>query len=140
MNKERIEIEQIYPFSPSTVWKCLTDPALHSKWWAAGDVRAEIGHKFELDMGNFGKQKCEVLEVQHERLLKYLFAANVLNTTITWELFPVGNGTRLKLTHEGFNLDSPMGRQALDGMKKGWPDVLARMTNVLQEVESNRQT
>jgi uncharacterized protein YndB with AHSA1/START domain len=36
------------------------------------------------------------------------------------------------LTHEGFNLDSPMGRQAFEGMKPGWPAVLARLASVLR--------
>ena len=35
-------------------------------------------------------------------------------------------------THEGFNLDSPMGRQALEGMKPGWPKVLAKLAAVLE--------
>jgi hypothetical protein len=50
---------------------------------------------------------------------------------ISWRLEPDGAGTRLSLTHEGFDLDSPMSRQALEGMGKGWPKVLARMTEAL---------
>ena len=82
-------------------------------------------------MGAWGKQPCEVLQVEQERLLKYRFAAGTLDTIITWELVPEGSGTRLKLTHEGFNLDSPMGRMAFEGMKPGWPQVLARIETVL---------
>lgn len=40
-------------------------------------------------------------------------------------------GTRLTLTHEGFNLDTPLGRQAYEGMKPGWPGLLERMDKVL---------
>lgn len=102
--------------SPSEIWKALTDPELHAHWWAAGDVRAIVGHRFELDIGQWGKQPCEVLEVEPERRLKYRFATGSLDTTITWDLVPEGSGTRLKLTYEGFNLDSPLGRKALEGM------------------------
>lgn len=126
-----IQVEHFYAHAPSEVWKVLTDPALHARWWAAGDVRPIVGHRFDLDMGRWGKQACEVLEVKHERVLKYRFAAGVLDTIITWRLTPEGSGTRLELTHEGFNLDSPMGRQALEGMKPGWPKVLARLEAVL---------
>ena len=49
------------------------------------------------------------------------------------QLVPEGTGTRLKLTHEGFDLDSPMARQAFDGMKPGWPQVLVRLDTVLHE-------
>jgi uncharacterized protein YndB with AHSA1/START domain len=126
-----IHLEHVYAHAPSAVWKALTDPALHARWWAAGDVKPVVGHRFELDMGTWGKQPCEVMEVQPERLLKYRFATTSLDTTITWTLVPEGSGTRLTLTHEGFDLDSPMGRQALEGMGKGWPGLLARMEQVL---------
>lgn len=122
-----IQLDQVYAHPPAAVWKALTDPVLHAKWWAAGDVRPIVGHRFTLDMGAWGQQPCEVLAVEPERLLRYRFAAGTLDTLITWRLTPEGTGTRLTLTHEGFNLDSPMGRQAFEGMKKGWPGVLERL-------------
>jgi uncharacterized protein YndB with AHSA1/START domain len=111
-----IRVDHLSRHPPTAVWKALTDPALHARWWAAGEVRPIVGHRFELDMGRWGKQPCEVLQVQHERLLKYRFAAGVLDTIITWHLTAEGSGTRLTLTHEGFNLDSPLSRQAFEGM------------------------
>jgi uncharacterized protein YndB with AHSA1/START domain len=84
-------------------------------------------------MGQWGRQSCEVLEVEPERRLKYRFATGALDTTITWELVPEGFGTRLRLIHEGFNLDSPIGRKALDGMRSGRPKVLVRLDAVLGE-------
>ena len=127
-----IRVNHFYAHKSARVWNALTDPTLHARWWAPGDVRAVVGHRFELDMGQWGKQACEVLEVEHERLLKYRFATGTLDTMITWRLTPEGGGTRLELTHEGFNLDSPMGRQALEGMKPGWPKVLAKLAAVLE--------
>jgi uncharacterized protein YndB with AHSA1/START domain len=59
------------------------------------------------------KQPCEMLDVEPERLIRYVFAAGMLDATITWRLAPEGAGTRLTLRHEGFNLDTPLGRQAL---------------------------
>jgi len=58
-----IEVEHLYAHPPSAVWKALTDPALHARWWGAGDVRPIVGHRFELDMGKWGMQPCEVLAV-----------------------------------------------------------------------------
>lgn len=126
-----IELEHVYPHPPSAVWRALTTPALHARWWAAGDVRPVVGHRFELDMDRWGKQACQVLAVEPERLLSYLFAAGVLDTTITWRLTPEGAGTRLKLRHEGFNLETPLGRQALAGMGAGWPGVLRELGGTL---------
>jgi uncharacterized protein YndB with AHSA1/START domain len=126
-----IHVEHRYAYPPAAVWRALTEPELHARWWAAGDVRPVVGHRFELDMGPWGMQPCEVLAVEPERLLRYRFAAGTLDTIITWRLLPEGGGTLLTLTQEGFDLDSPLGRQALEGMRAGWPGVLARLGAVL---------
>ncbi|MFD8735950.1 SRPBCC domain-containing protein [Streptomyces sp. NPDC059618] len=129
-----ITCERFLPHPPSAVWKALTDPELHARWWAKGDVKAIVGHRFTLDMGNFGQQPCEVTEVDDERLLAYRFAEGSLDTTITWTLRPENAGTRLILVHAGFHLDSPMGRQAYEGMGEGWPHVLDNLATLLGQV------
>jgi len=126
-----IELDQFLTHPPARVWQALTDPELHARWWAAGDVRPVVGHRFTLDMGGWGQQPCEVLAVEPERLLRYSFAGGMLDTTITWRLEPEGTGTRLFLEHRGFDLDSPMGRQAFEGMGGGWPAILAHVEDAL---------
>lgn len=128
-----IAVDQFLPHPPAAVWRALTDPDLVARWWAPGDVRPVVGHRFALDMGPWGQQQCEVLEVQDERLLRYTFAESNLDTTITWRLEPEGTGTRLFLTHEGFDLDSPMGREAYAGMGEGWPGVVGRIDAALRD-------
>lgn len=130
---DTIRLARFLPHPPAAVWAALTDPELHARWWAAGDVKAVVGHRFTLDMGNFGSQPCEVTEAVPERLLAYRFAEGTLDTTITWRLEPEGTGTRLFLTHAGFDLDSPLGRQAFEGMGHGWPHVLDRLGALLVE-------
>jgi uncharacterized protein YndB with AHSA1/START domain len=126
-----IACDQFIAHPPAAVWRALTDPELHARWWAAGDVKAEVGHRFTLDMGSWGQQKCEVLAVEPERLLRYSFAPGTLNSTITWRLEPENGGTRLYLEHSGFDLDSPLGIQAFEGMGRGWPSVLARIEGAI---------
>jgi uncharacterized protein YndB with AHSA1/START domain len=126
-----VRLDHFIPHPPAEVWRALTDPELHARWWAAGDVRAEVGHRFALDMGGFGEQWCEVTEVDVGRLLQYTFAAGSLDTTVTWRLEPEGQGTRLFLEHAGFDLDSPLGKQAFEGMGNGWPRVLDRLDPAL---------
>ncbi|MFE5584973.1 SRPBCC domain-containing protein [Kitasatospora sp. NPDC056531] len=131
--KAAINCDEFLPYPPARVWEALTDPELHARWWAAGDVKAVVGHRFTLDMGPWGQQPCEVVEVEVERLLKYSFAEGSLDTTVTWRLVPEGHGTRLLLEHAGFDLDTPMGRQAHQGMAQGWPSVLRRIAPALAE-------
>ena len=127
-----IKLEQYIDHPPAMVWRALTEPELHAKWWVAGDVRPVVGHRFELDMGpQFGKQPCEVLSAEHERLFSYSFAPGTLNTTITWRLQPEGKGTRLFLEHKGFDLESPLGKAAFAGMGGGWPKILQKIGAIL---------
>lgn len=126
-----IRIDRFYAHRVAKVWRALTDPELHAQWWVPGDVRPVVGHRFTLDMGKWGQQACEVLAVENERLFRYRYAVGTLDTTITWELSPENGGTKLRLTHEGFNVDSPLGRAALEGMGAGWPKVMDRIDVVL---------
>ena len=126
-----IRLSQFIQHPPARVWQALTDPEIHAKWWAAGDVKAEIGHRFMLDMGKWGQQLCEVIAVEPERLLSYSFAPGTLNSTITWRLEPEGSGTRLHLEHSGFDIESPLGKMAYEGMGSGWPAVLARIEEAI---------
>jgi hypothetical protein len=51
-----IRLSQFINHPPAKVWKALTDPEIHAKWWAAGDVKAVVGHRFTLDKGPWGQQ------------------------------------------------------------------------------------
>ena len=127
-----IEREVFLPFGSAAVWRVLTEPELIAGWWApASAIRAELGHRFTLDMGSYGVQQCEVIAVEPERLLSYTFAEGVLDTTLTWTLTPEGAGTRLALCHDGFDLDSTLGREAREGMGAGWGFLLTRIAPAL---------
>jgi uncharacterized protein YndB with AHSA1/START domain len=61
----------------------------------------------------------------------YSFAPGTLDSTITWRLSPESSGTRLYLEHAGFDLESPLGKMAYEGMGGGWPAVLERIAPAL---------
>lgn len=124
---ETIHVDQFLPHPPAKVWRMLTEPDRLASWWAAGDIRATVGHTFTLDMGGFGRQPCTVTDVDEERLLAYTFAEDSMGWTITWRLVAEGSGTRLFLEHGGFDLDDPAHRNAYEKMSRGWPSVLARL-------------
>jgi uncharacterized protein YndB with AHSA1/START domain len=122
-----IECDQFIARPPAAVWRALTEPDLMARWWADGDIKPIVGHRFTLDMGDWGHQPCEVLEVDAERLLRYTFAEGTLDTTITWRLEAEGAGTRLFLVHDGFE----PGSAALIGMGNGWPTILRHFESKL---------
>lgn len=126
-----IRLTREVPFPPALVWPALTDSTAMSKWWAPGDVRPVVGHRFSLDMGSFGKQECEVLEVVPEQLFVFAFGIDMLDTTITWRLEERDGGTHLTFEQAGFDLDSPIGTMAYEGMSRGWPSLLERIDTAI---------
>jgi uncharacterized protein YndB with AHSA1/START domain len=130
---ETIKTSQYINHAPEKVWKALTTPDLLRKWWAEGNIKAEVGHEFSLDMGQFGKQECQVIAVEEGRLFQYSFSPGLLDTIITWKLTPDGSGTLLELEHSGFDLTSPIGKQAFKGMGGGWPRVIAGIESAISE-------
>lgn len=127
-----IRVDQFLPHPPEAVWRALTDPALIAKWWAAADgLVPVVGHRFELDMDRWGRQKCTVLEVDEPRVLAYTFGEGVIDTVLRWTIEAEGTGSRLFLEHSGFDPDSELGPVAFKGMGAGWPHVLPRIAAAL---------
>jgi uncharacterized protein YndB with AHSA1/START domain len=129
-----IECDEFFAHPPAAVWRALTDPEVLARWWAPGDVRPVVGHRFILTLHPWGELPCEVLAVEPERMIRYTLGGGSFDTTITWRLVPEGTGTRLLLTQEGFDLDSPLAKEAYHRMSHGWPIVLHRMEPVLREL------
>lgn len=134
MTENAIRLERRFPHPSSAVWAALTTPDLLARWWAPGDIAPVAGHRFTMDMGSWGQQQCEVLAVEPGESISFLFSEGNLDTTITWRLESVSDGTALHFEHAGFRLDTPMGRQALEGMGNGWPGLLSRIDGLLAGV------
>ena len=99
---------------PHKVWRALTQPDLLAAWLGPNDIRAEVGHRFEVaaGSGSDGAVHCEVLEVDPGRSLTYSWREErdegpALDSLVTWTLTPTYlGGTRLRLVHDGFALGS----------------------------------
>ena len=100
----RIEREAVYPHSPDRVWRALVDPAELAAWLMPNDFEAEVGHEFSLETNDdvIGAIQCEVLEIDEPKLLRCRWSAVFGDTVVTFELFPEGDGTRLRVVHDGF--------------------------------------
>jgi uncharacterized protein YndB with AHSA1/START domain len=128
-----IHVDQFLPQPAAKVWRMLTDPERLASWWAAGDIRPEVGHRFTLDMDRWGTQQCTVTAVSEHRLLAYTFGEGNVDWTITWRLEPEGTGTRLFLEHSGFDLDDPRHAHAFTTMSGGWAKLLPHLARKLEE-------
>ena len=137
---DAIRLERLLDAPIETVWRYLTEAELRRKWFMGGTDATESG-EFELlnDHDNLsdedvpypenyaefkGKTWSEkVLRFDPPRVLETTFQGGK-NGTVTYELFPEGDRTRLVLTHSG--IVSPVGAQDFGS---GWNSHLT----VLQE-------
>jgi uncharacterized protein YndB with AHSA1/START domain len=135
---ETIDVDQFLPKPPSAVWRMLTEPDRLATWFVAGDIRPEVGHRFTLDMPGWGPQACTVTAVEPERLLSHTFGEGTTDWTLTWRLVGEGVGTRLFLTHGGFDPADPGQQKAYTNMSRGWAGtVLPRLVRTLEEVPAS---
>ena len=92
---------------PEKVWRALTVPALMAAWLAEGDIKPEVGYRFELKPDT-GPVECEVLEADPRRQLRLSWRerdedGDLIESEVTFVLTPtVTGGTRLRLIHDGF--------------------------------------
>jgi uncharacterized protein YndB with AHSA1/START domain len=142
-----IEVEKLLPFSPERVWRTLTRSDLLAKWLMPNDFEPVVGYRFTFQtkpMGDWdGIVHCEVLQCDPPLLLSYSWAGGSdsnpaygsrLNSTVTWTLTPVDNGTHVRMVHDGFVF--PGNQFAFNAMSSGWGRVLDTIARVTAEDEA----
>ncbi len=118
-----IEHEAVYPHSPDRVWRALIDPTELAAWLMPTDFAPVVGREFKLETGSpeIGTIQAEVLEIDEPRLLRCRWSGVFGDTEVTFELTPEGDGTRLRVRHDGWD-DPPAAERA--GFDDGWKQKL----------------
>ncbi|PWV97128.1 activator of Hsp90 ATPase-like protein [Hoeflea marina] len=128
MSTQSITIDLPINRPRNEVWDAITTPGGIAGWWVAGNIAPVVGHRFTLDMGNWGLVECVVIEATPLERLVYAFA----DWKLSWILAEEDGATRLTLEHSGFNLDNPRHQLAFDAMSKGWREsLLPRLASTL---------
>jgi uncharacterized protein YndB with AHSA1/START domain len=135
----QIEVDDVFPHAPETIWKVLTTGELMGLWLMVPTGFAPVkGTRFTYQTkaagGWDGVIHCEVLEVIPNRRLVYAWKGGhesntgygaPLDTVVTFTLTPTETGTRLRLVHSGFEL--PKNETALTSMRGGWQKVVPQI-------------
>ncbi|HEX4851821.1 MAG TPA: SRPBCC domain-containing protein, partial [Puia sp.] len=116
MDTKPYVLERTFDASVSNVWKALTQKELMKKWYFdLAEFKAEVGFEFTFKGGALPTvytHFCKVIEVIFEKKLSYTWRYDGFtgNSIVTFELFPEGKKTKLRLTHAGletFPYDHP---------------------------------
>jgi len=115
----------------SKVWRAITNKEDMKQWYFdLEEFKAQEGFEFQFYGGTEQKpylHLCKVTEVIPEKKLTYIWRYDGYTgeSFVTWELFPEGDKTRLKLTHEGLetfpykNLDFKR-----ENFVEGWNEII----------------
>jgi uncharacterized protein YndB with AHSA1/START domain len=126
-----VVIEREVPHPPEKIWRALTEPHLIAEWLMKNDFEPVAGHRFSL-RGDWGGVDCQVLEIEPLKTLAYSWAANGLESVVTWTLTPTAAGARLRMEQKGFRADQ---EQFYRGAEMGWRNFFAKLDEVVARVD-----
>ncbi len=143
MKNEPFVIERIMNAPVADVWKAITDKTEMKQWYFdLKEFKPVVGFEFSFSAGSDAKKYlhlCKVTEVITGKKLSYTWRYDKYpgNSTVTFELFPDGSKTKLKLTHEGletFPHDNP--DFAVESFSKGWTHIIGKSLPAYLEKET----
>ncbi len=95
--------------APESVFNALTQQDELARWWTNDlNAKPEVGSLAEFRFGEWGDSvlRFEVAELDAGKRVHWIHrlspVAQWAGTSVTWQLTPVHNGTRLLFTHDGF--------------------------------------
>ena len=106
MNEEAFVIERTFNALNGKVWKALTDKEQMKEWYFdLAAFKPEVGFEFQFEGGKDDRSYlhlCKITEVIKEQKITYSWRYQGYEgiSYVSFELFPEGDKTRLKLTHK----------------------------------------
>jgi len=141
-NNEPFVIERTYNASTEKVWKAITDKDQMKQWYFdIANFKPEVGLEFQFVAEDDAKKYlhlCKITEVVTGKKITYSWRYDGFegNSFVTFELFPEGDKTRLKLTHKGLET-FPAGNPdfAKKNFVAGWTDIIGSILKDFVEKE-----
>lgn len=128
MKNEPVVVERTLNASVERVWKAITDKDQMKKWFLnLTEFKPEVGFEFNFKGGPAQYlHLCKITRVEYEKLLQYTWKFGGLkgDSLLTFELFPEGNITKLRLTHEGVETFPAEEVGSKEDFAQGWGNLL----------------
>jgi uncharacterized protein YndB with AHSA1/START domain len=127
---DAVVIERSFNAPVAKVWKALTDVEDMRRWYFdLKEFKPEVGFEFEFVVEHEGTtyhHLCKITEVIPQKKLAYTWRYKGYqgDSLVTFELFPDGDKTRLKLTHEGLETFPKLPAYARENFVKGWTAII----------------
>ena len=127
---EPIVMERTFDAPVGRVWTALTDVNEMRQWYFdLKEFKPEIGFEFEFLVeheGNTYHHVCKVTEVIPQEKIAYTwrYKGEPGDSLVTFEIFPEGDKTRLKLTHSGIETFPKTPAYARKNFEAGWTQLI----------------
>lgn len=123
---DAVVVERVFNAPVGRVWIALTDVDEMRQWYfELKEFKPEIGFEFEFVVeheGNTYHHLCKVTEVIPQKKIAYTwrYKGEPGDSLVTFELFPDGDKTRLKVTHTGIETFPRTPAYARKNFETGW--------------------
>jgi uncharacterized protein YndB with AHSA1/START domain len=132
MKTDPVIIERTFSVPASKVWEALTDAKKMKEWYFnIENFKPEVGFKFQFLAGSENKSYlhiCKVTEAEEGKKLTYTWNYDNYpgNSSVTFELFEAGTGTRVKLTHSGLETfpSKDNANFSKESFTAGWKEII----------------
>jgi uncharacterized protein YndB with AHSA1/START domain len=137
---EAIVVDRTLDAPIARVWTALTNVTEMRQWYFdLKEFKPEIGFEFEFVVeheGNTYHHLCKITEVIPQKRIAYTwrYKGEPGDSLITFELFPDGTKTQLKLTHSGIETFPKTPAYARKNFEAGWTAIIG--SELKQFVES----
>jgi uncharacterized protein YndB with AHSA1/START domain len=141
--------------TPERIWQAITDPSSASQFWGVTHITDWMpgsSMTWQVAGATIADPEQVILEADEPHRLSFTwhtiteeFGAAVggepevlaamaaeARSTATFELEPMGDATRITVTHSGFETGSAI----LEGVEGGWPMVLSSLKSLLETGEA----
>jgi len=141
---EAIILERTFDAPVGRVWTALTDVDQMREWYFdLTEFKPQVGFEFDFIVeheGNSYHHLCRVTDVVPEKKIAYTwrYKGEPGDSLVTFELFPDGNKTRLKLTHTGIETFPKTPAYARKNFEAGWTAIIG--TELKQFLEQKQKT
>ena len=139
---EAIIMERTFDAPVARVWTAVTDVDQMREWYFdLKEFRPQVGFEFEFTVEHEGHSYhhlCRVTDVVPEKKIAYTwrYKDEPGDSLVTFELFPDGNRTRLKLTHTGIETFPKTPAYARKNFEAGWTEIIG--SELKQFVEGSK--
>jgi uncharacterized protein YndB with AHSA1/START domain len=134
MNNEPFVIERVYNAPAERVWKAITNKHEMKQWYFdLSGFKPEPGFEFSFNGEGRNHEKyvhrCKVTDVIVGKKLSYTwtYEGHPGKSEVTFELFPEGNKSRLRLTHSGLETFPQTNSDfARESFGEGWNHIIGK--------------